>query len=85
MDMELRDPEFAPALVNIRNSISRSPAATALVFGLGSYWIRRHLLGQTRLNALMGSAVMGISAAGALVAASANGEIRPAKPSSKSS
>lgn len=67
--MEIRDPEFAPALVNIRNSISRSPTVTALLIGLGSYWFKRKLLGQSPLKAFASSAVMGVSAAGAMVAA----------------
>ncbi len=67
--MELKDPDFAPALVNIRNSISSSPTATALGHRTRFLWVRRRLLGQSPLKALVGGAIMGISAAGAMIAA----------------
>jgi|GEM_PF-5716614 len=67
--MEIRDPEFGPALVNIRNSISRSPGLAALAIGLGAFWFKRKLLGVPILQATLSSALLGASAAGAMIAA----------------
>ena len=64
--IDLHDSEFAHALVEVRDSIRRSPTALGLAVGLGSYWFRRTLLREPPLKAIAASAIMGLSVASAV-------------------
>lgn len=77
------DPQFVPTLRFVRDRIRMSPVAMGIVAGLGAYWIRRSLLGDSRLHALITSATLGASVASGL-SASNLARVESAEPASLS-
>lgn len=65
------DPQFVPTLRYVRDRVRMSPVAMGIVAGALSYWVRRSLLGDSRLHALVTSATLGATVASGLSASTA--------------